>query len=61
LIITVCDRAHEEIGQLTALHWSVPDPVPVGDPGSFDTALDDLSRRVGQLAPRVSGAAGPRP
>ena len=26
LIITVCDLAHEELGQLAALHWSVPDP-----------------------------------
>src|SRR5512146_1242743 len=42
LIITVCDRAHEEIGQLAALHWSVPDPVPAGDHDSFDAALDDL-------------------
>jgi protein-tyrosine-phosphatase/DNA-binding HxlR family transcriptional regulator len=60
LIITVCDRAHEEVGQLAALHWSVPDPVPAGDPGSFDTAIDDLSRRVGQLAPQVSEASFPR-
>jgi protein-tyrosine-phosphatase/DNA-binding HxlR family transcriptional regulator len=59
LIITVCDRAHEELGQLTALHWSVPDPVPAGDHGSFDAALDDLSRRVGQFAPQVSGTPGP--
>jgi protein-tyrosine-phosphatase len=61
LVITVCDRAHEELGQLAALHWSVPDPVPAGDPGSFDAALDDLSRRVGQLAPQVSEAPSPRP
>ena len=61
LVITVCDRAHEEVGQLAALHWSVPDPVPAGHPGSFDAALDDLRRRVGQLAPQVSAAPGPRP
>jgi protein-tyrosine-phosphatase/DNA-binding HxlR family transcriptional regulator len=60
LIITVCDRAHEELGQLAALHWSVPDPVPTGDHGSFDAVLDDLSRRVGQFAPQVSGTPGPR-
>jgi protein-tyrosine-phosphatase/DNA-binding HxlR family transcriptional regulator len=60
LVITVCDRAHEELGQLATLHWSVPDPVPAGDPGSFDAALDDLSRRVGQLAPQLSGVPGPR-
>jgi ArsR family transcriptional regulator, arsenate/arsenite/antimonite-responsive transcriptional repressor / arsenate reductase (thioredoxin) len=56
LVITVCDRAHEELGGLAALHWSVPDPVPAGDAGSFDAALDELSRRVGQLAPRLARA-----
>ena len=61
LVITVCDLAHEELRGFAALHWSVPDPVPSGDAGSFDTALDELSRRVGQLAPRLAGAPGPRP
>jgi protein-tyrosine-phosphatase/DNA-binding HxlR family transcriptional regulator len=56
LVITVCDLAHEELGELAALHWSVPDPVPSGDAGSFDAALDELSRRVGQLAPRLARA-----
>jgi ArsR family transcriptional regulator, arsenate/arsenite/antimonite-responsive transcriptional repressor / arsenate reductase (thioredoxin) len=55
LVITVCDRAHEELGGLAALHWSVPDPVPAGDAASFDAVLEELSRRVGQLAPRLAG------
>ena len=38
LVVTVCDLAHEELGEPAALHWSVPDPVPAGDPGSFDAA-----------------------
>ena len=53
LVITVCDLAHEELGQLAALHWSVPDPVPAGDPAGFDAALDELGRRVRRLAPRL--------
>jgi protein-tyrosine-phosphatase len=53
LIITVCDLAREELGGRAAVHWSVPDPVPAGDPASFDAALADLSRRVGHLAPRL--------
>jgi protein-tyrosine-phosphatase len=53
LIITVCDLAREELGGQAAVHWSVPDPVPAGDPASFDAALADLSRRVGHLAPRL--------
>jgi hypothetical protein len=31
----------------------VPDPVPAGDPASFDAALAELDRRVRLLAPRV--------
>jgi ArsR family transcriptional regulator, arsenate/arsenite/antimonite-responsive transcriptional repressor / arsenate reductase (thioredoxin) len=61
LVITVCDRAHEELGGLAALHWSVPDPVPAGDAASFDAALDELSRRVGQLAPRLAALPASRP
>ncbi len=56
-VITVCDLAHEEIGELAAAHWSVPDPVPAGDDASFDAALNELARRVGLLAPRLRAAA----
>jgi protein-tyrosine-phosphatase len=51
LVITVCDRAHEEVGG--DLHWSVPDPVPTGSDAAFDRALDELNRRVCGLAPRL--------
>ena len=54
LLITVCDLAHEELGSLAPLHWSVPDPVPAGDPASFDAALADLAGRVRRLAPRLA-------
>jgi protein-tyrosine-phosphatase len=57
LIITVCDMAHEELGRQTAVHWSVPDPVPAGDPASFDAALAELSHRVERLAPRLSATS----
>src|ERR1700747_2902615 len=46
LVITVCDMAHEELGARAAVHWSVPDPVPAGDPASFDAALTELRHRV---------------
>ena len=58
-MVTVCDLAREELGGLAAVHWSVPDPVPSGDPDSFDAALDELGQRVGLLAPRL--APPPRP
>jgi protein-tyrosine-phosphatase len=56
LVVTVCDLAHEELGARAAVHWSVPDPVPAGDPGSFDAALTELDRRVTRLAPRLAAA-----
>ena len=54
LVVTVCDRAHEELRGATAMHWSIPDPVPAGDPGSFDAALAQLADRVARLAPRLA-------
>jgi ArsR family transcriptional regulator, arsenate/arsenite/antimonite-responsive transcriptional repressor / arsenate reductase (thioredoxin) len=56
LVITVCDLAHEELGPQAAVHWSVADPVPAGDPASFDQALAELSQRVRRFAPRLAAA-----
>jgi len=57
LVITVCDLAREELSRQAAVHWSVPDPVPAGDPASFDAALAELSDRVDRLAPRLATAS----
>ena len=57
LVITVCDLAHEELAEATAVHWCIPDPVPAGDPGSFDAALAQLGDRVGRFAPRLVAAS----
>jgi protein-tyrosine-phosphatase/DNA-binding HxlR family transcriptional regulator len=54
LVVTVCDLAREELSGQAMVHWSVPDPVPVGDPASFDAAVADLSDRVVRLAPRLA-------
>ena len=54
LVITVCDLAHEELGETSAVHWSIPDPVLAGDPGGFDVALAQLADRVGRFAPRLA-------
>ena len=56
LVVTVCDRAREELGPLAAVHWSVPDPVPAGDPGSFDAALAELGHRIERFAPTLTAA-----
>lgn len=52
-IVTVCDNAHEELPGLAGAHWSVPDPVRLGTEESFESAFEDLLRRVQDLAPRV--------
>jgi protein-tyrosine-phosphatase len=55
-IITVCDNAHEELGSIDALHWSIPDPVRAGNPSAFRSAFDELARRVDGLAPKMLAA-----
>ena len=50
LVVTVCDNAHEELGGRDAVHWAVPDPVPVGTDAAYDQALSDLDRRIAVLA-----------
>ena len=50
LVISVCDRAHEDGIDIDAptLHWSVPDPVGRGRP-AFERTLDDLTARIDRL------------
>jgi hypothetical protein len=39
------------------VHWSVPGPVPAGDPDGFDAALAQLTDRVEGLAPRLAAVS----
>lgn len=51
LVITVCDRAHEELPEHSSwLHWSVPDPVTVGTPAAFDRTVHELTDRIRAVA-----------
>jgi protein-tyrosine-phosphatase len=53
-VITVCDRAHEELPEHTVrAHWSVADPVRSGIDEAFDAAFDELARRISRIAPVV--------
>ena len=54
LVISVCDRAHEELHGADWAHWSIPDPVRTGTPAAFDGAFDEIARRVATLAPLLS-------
>ena len=53
-IVTVCDNAHEELPGLGGIHWSVPDPLRLGTTEAFDKAFNDITRRINDLAPRVT-------
>ena len=55
LVITVCDRAHEELSRASTaassgLHWSVPDPVLFDTDAAFEATLDELEVRIAVLA-----------
>jgi protein-tyrosine-phosphatase len=50
LVVTVCDRAHEELpGHPDWLHWSVPDPVTVGTAAAFRATVAELRQRITAL------------
>jgi ArsR family transcriptional regulator, arsenate/arsenite/antimonite-responsive transcriptional repressor / arsenate reductase (thioredoxin) len=59
IVVTVCDAAHEELGELDLddswLHWSIPDPVLVGTRVAFDAVLVELRARI---ADAIGGADG---
>lgn len=55
-VITVCDHAHEELGDLGDLHWSIPDPVRASTDAAFDAAVTALTDRVHALAPRLAAS-----
>ena len=57
LLITVCDRAHEELGDQGWAHWSIPDPVTKGTDRAFDATFEQLAARVEVLIPQLDRAS----
>ncbi len=58
LVVTVCDRAHEELDPAVEhLHWSVPDPVADGRRAAFDATVAELRARIEALATAAGWAA----
>ncbi len=50
LVITVCDRANEELSSPEGWwHWSTPDPVADGTDDAFDATIDELDLRIAAL------------
>ena len=51
LVVTVCDRAHEELDVASDwLHWSIPDPVDGARVRAFDTTLVELDERIAAIS-----------
>ena len=47
LVVTVCDRAHEELDPPREWwHWSLPDPVEDGSDAAFDAVVEELDQRI---------------
>jgi ArsR family transcriptional regulator, arsenate/arsenite/antimonite-responsive transcriptional repressor / arsenate reductase (thioredoxin) len=55
LVVTVCDRANEELGptEEARIHWSIPDPAETGTREAFDRAMRMLDQRINVLSERV--------
>jgi ArsR family transcriptional regulator, arsenate/arsenite/antimonite-responsive transcriptional repressor / arsenate reductase (thioredoxin) len=55
LIVTVCDRAHEELDltDVPRIHWSIPDPAATGTWEAFEGAMRMLDQRIKVLSQRV--------
>jgi protein-tyrosine-phosphatase len=50
LVITVCDRAHEELQPDDEwLHWSIPDPVAAGTTAAFNATIEELTDRIDSI------------
>jgi protein-tyrosine-phosphatase len=58
VVITVCDRAHEELPAdgRARIHWSVADPAAAGTQAAFDHALQELRARITRLVPTAHSA-----
>ncbi len=58
LVVTVCDRAHEEAAAYFArtpqLHWSIDDPAETGTRAAFEQAFEEIDARIRRLADRVA-------
>jgi protein-tyrosine-phosphatase len=50
VVVTVCDAADREVAQ-RHMHWSVPDPVRLGTPRAFESALRQIAERIDAWVP----------
>jgi protein-tyrosine-phosphatase/DNA-binding HxlR family transcriptional regulator len=58
-VVTVCDLVHEELDPRPDWwHWSIPDPVVVGDARAFDAVVAELEMRIASVANDVDDDDG---
>jgi protein-tyrosine-phosphatase len=56
VVVTVCDRAHEELDPGPSWwHWSIPDPAETATDAAFDAVVADLDARIAALSTGVAG------
>ena len=53
LVVTVCDVAHEELGDVPTLHWSIPDPAGSRSPGFMPEARPSTAKKASESHPRA--------
>jgi protein-tyrosine-phosphatase len=55
VVVTVCDRAHEELAGARGhgWHWSVPDPARSGRRHAFEGTVRRLQQRIDRVGPLV--------
>lgn len=59
-VVTVCDRAHEELDPAVDWwHWSIPDPVESATAASFDSVVADLDLRIRSITGADAAQASP--
>ena len=59
LVVTLCDRAREDLGDRVDLHWSIPNPGTAGTDAAYEAAFVDIAARVARLARRLRIDDGP--
>lgn len=60
-VITVCDRAHDDLGSCGPawLHWSVPDPAASASIRDFESAFQQLDERIRAITPSIPAEVHP--
>lgn len=55
-LISVCNRAHEQLSGQDDGHWSIADPAEAATPEAFDAVVRELRERIARVSPRLVAA-----